>query len=153
MRVENKCEGVTNEESSIKNENEKKKNYLRQYRKHKRKINRIEAEIEEIRSMKMYPSMNNNGMPHGYGQRDMSDYAVELLKKEDKVYQEGIEQVKIYNDISFRINQLEDENEKDVLFYRYIKGYEWWEVAKAMGYSERRIYEIHGDALKKLKIP
>lgn len=140
------------EDNNVKNENDRKKRYLRGYRKHGKKIKRIEAEIEEIRSMKMYPSMNNDGMPHGTGQSDLSGYAAELREKEDQLYYEGVEQVKTYNDISYRIKQLEDENERDVLFYRYIKGYEWWEVAKAMDYSERRIYEIHGEALKKLKI-
>ena len=44
-------------------ENEKKKEYLRQYRIHVRRIHRINAEIAELRSMKISPSMNNDGMP------------------------------------------------------------------------------------------
>lgn len=140
------------EENNVRNENDRKKAYLRQYKKHGRKINRIEAEIEEIRSMKLYPSLNNDGMPHGSGQSDLSGYAAELQEKEDELYQEGIEQVKTYNDISHRIKLLENEDERDVLFYRYIKGMEWWEVAKAMNYCESWIYELHGNALKNLKI-
>lgn len=140
------------ENKNIKNENEKKKKYLRSYRKHGRKIKRIEAEIEEIRSMKMYPSMNNDGMPHGSGQSDLSAYAAELNVKEDELYHEGVEQVQTYNDISQRIKSMEDEDERDVLFYRYIKGLEWWEIARAMDYSERWVYELHGKALKNLNI-
>lgn len=49
-------------------ENEKKKEYLRQYRIHVRRIHRINAEIAELRSMKISPSMNNDGMPHGSSQ-------------------------------------------------------------------------------------
>ncbi len=56
----------------MKTENDKKKDYLRKYRRHGRKISRIESEIEEIRSMKLYPSMNNDGMPHGSNQKDLS---------------------------------------------------------------------------------
>ncbi|MCI6121500.1 MAG: DUF1492 domain-containing protein [Lachnospiraceae bacterium] len=140
------------EENNARNENDKKKRYLREYRKHGKKIKRIDAEIEEIRSMKMYPSLNNDGMPHGSGGGDLSAYAAELQEKEDELYREGVEQVKTYNDISFRIKQLEDEDERDVLFYRYIKGMEWWEIARTMDYSERWIYELHGRALEKLKI-
>lgn len=140
------------EENTVKNENDQKKNYLRGYRRHGKKIKRIEAEIEEIRSMKMYPSMNNDGMPRGSGHGDLSEYAAELQEKEEELYEEGVEQVKTYRDISFRIKQLEDEDERDVLFYRYIKGMEWWEVAKAMNYCESWIYELHGRALKNLKI-
>ena len=140
------------EENHIKNENDQKKNYLRGYRRHGRKIKRIEAEIEEIRSMKMYPSSNNDGMPRGSGGGDMSGYAAELIEKEDDLYNEGVEQVKKYNDISGRINKLENEDERDVLFYRYIKGMEWWEIARDMDYSERWIYELHGRALENLDI-
>lgn len=139
-------------ENSIKNENEKKKDYLRGYRKHGKRIKRIELEIEEIRNMKMYPSMNNDGMPHGSGQSDLSKYAAELREKEDNLYYEGVEQVKTYNDISSKIKLLEDEDERDVLFYRYIKGLRFWEIAQIMGYSEDWIYKLHGKALWHLKI-
>lgn len=136
----------------MKTENEKKKEYLRKYRRHGRKISRIESEIEEIRSMKLYPSINNDGMPHGSDQKDMSDYAAELIEKEERLYQEGVEQIKSYKNITCKINQLEDENERDVLYYRYIKDKNWWEIAKMMGYSERWITELHGRALAHLKI-
>lgn len=66
------------EENNVKNENEQKKAYLRGYRKHGKRIKRIESEIEEIRSMKMYPSMNNDRMPHGSGQGDMTGFTLEV---------------------------------------------------------------------------
>ena len=121
------------EENNVKNENDRKKTYLRAYRKHGKRIKRIESEIEEIRNMKMYPSSNNDGMPHGS-------------------YQEGVKQVQTYKDIEYRINKLEDQDERDVMFYRYIKGFEWWQIAQLMEYSESWIYELHGRALKKIQI-
>lgn len=141
------------EDKSVKNENFRKKTYLRGYRKHSKKIKRIEAEIEEIREMKLYPSMKADGMPHGSGGTgDLSGWAAKLQEKEDALYNEGVEQIKTYKDIEYKISQLENEDERDVLFYRYIKGLEWWEVALNMGYSESWIYELHGSALKKLNI-
>lgn len=137
----------------VKTENEKKKKYLRGYRRHGKRIKRIEAEIEEIRSMKMYPSIKSDGMPQTSGSTgDLSSYAAELLEKEDELYHEGVEQVKTYKDISYKIKQLEDEDERDVLFYRYIKGMEFWEIARDMNYSESWIHELHGRALKKIQI-
>lgn len=139
--------------NDVKNVNIRKKIYLRGYRKHSKRIKRIEAEIAEIRGMKLYPSMKSDGMPRGSGGTgDLSGWAAKLQEKEDELYREGIEQVKIYNDISFRINQLGSEDERDVLFYRYIKGLEWWQIAQTMDYSESWIYELHGSALKKLSI-
>ena len=108
------------EENNVKNENERKKEYLRGYRKHGKRIKRIELEIEEIRSMKMYPSMSNDGMPRGSNQSDLSSYAAALQEKEDELYREGVEQVKLYKDIGHRIDKLDNENERDVMFYRYI---------------------------------
>ena len=119
------------EENNVKNENNRKKEYLRGYRKHGKRIKRIELEIEEIRSMKMYPSMSNDGMPHGSNQSDLSSYAAELQEKEDELYLEGIRQVQTYNDIEHRINKLENQDERDVMFYKYIKGFEWWKTVRA----------------------
>ena len=138
---------------NIKQLNEKKKTYLRQYRRHSRKIKMIEAEIEEIRSMKMYPSQSNDGMPKGTNQSDLSSYAAELTEKEDELYEKGVEQVMIYKDIEQRIKSIDDEDEREVLFYRYIKGKSFWEIAQLMDYSESWIHELHGKALKKLEIP
>lgn len=141
------------EDTSVKNENFRKKTYLWGYRKHSKKIKRIEAEIEEIRGMKLYPSVNSDGMPHGSGGTgDLSGWAAKLQEKEEELYGEGVEQVKEYNRISHRINQLDNEDERDVLFYRYIKGMEFWDIANAMGFSERHIYRLHGDALVHLNI-
>lgn len=140
------------EENNVKNENDRKKTYLRAYRKHGKRIKRIESEIEEIRNMKMYPSSNNDGMPHGSNQSDLSSYAADLLEREDELYQEGIKQVQTYKDIEYRINKLENEDENDVMFYRYIKGYDFWEIAQLLDYSERWIYKLHRRALKKIRI-
>lgn len=140
------------EENNIKNENNRKKEYLRGYRKHVKRINRIEAEIEEIRNMKMYPSMNNDGMPHGSAQNDLSSYAAILHDREEELYQEGVKQVQTYKDIAYKIGKIDDQDERDVLFYRYIKGFDWWKIAQIMDYSERWIYDLHGRALKKIKI-
>ena len=140
------------EENNMKNENNRKKTYLRAYRKHGKRIKRIESEIEEIRNMKMYPSSINNGMPHGSNQSDLSSYAVALLEREDELYQEGVKQVQTYKDIEYRINKLENQDERDVMFYKYIKGFTWWQIAQLMEYSESWIYELHGRALKNIQI-
>lgn len=137
--------------NSIKEENEKKKKYLRQYKKHGRKIKCIEAEIEALRSMKLYPSKGIDGMPHSHNNSDLSKYAAELEEKENELYLEGVEQVKSYKEISAAIKELEEEDERDVMTLRYIAGMDWWKIAKEMDCSERWVYELHGKALEKLQ--
>ncbi len=134
-------------------DNEMKKEYLREYRKHVRRLGRIEAELGELRAMKTAISVNNDGMPHGSRQSDMSGYAAELDRLERSLLEERRKRVSAYKDIVGRIKRLHSENELDVLFYRYIKGLEWWEIAEKMGYSERQIHRYHGNALAHISVP
>ena len=134
-------------------ENEMKKEYLRGYRQHVRRLGRIESELDELRAMKTAISINNDGMPHGSGQSDMSCYAAELDMLERSLLEERRKRVAAYKDIVKRIKGLRSENELDVLFYRYIKGLEWWEIAMKMGYSERQIHRYHGKALAHITVP
>ncbi len=133
--------------------NEEKKEYLKQYQKHVRRIYRINSEIAELRSMKISPSVVNDGMPHGSNQSDMSGYAAELDRMIRELIEERYKRIKAYQEIVSSIKRLKSENEKDVLFYRYIRGLDWWEIAEKMRYGERHIYKIHGKALTNFMIP
>ena len=137
----------------IMTENEKKKEYLRGYGNHVRRIARIESELTELRAMRALISVNNDGMPHGSGQSDLSGYFSELDELERKLIDERYRRIMTYKDIARRIKSLRSENEKDVMFYRYIKGLDWWEIADKMGYSERHITRIHGRALVHFELP
>lgn len=143
------------EGKTIETENERKKEYLRSYLVHVRRIRRINAEIEELRTMKMNPSAkDNDGMPRGgSGQGDLSDYAADLDEMIQELINERYWRIKTYQQIARQIKKLRSENEKDVLFYRYIKGLDWWEIAEQMKYSERWIYKLHGKALAHFELP
>lgn len=141
------------EEKRESSENDLKKEYLRKYRTHVRRIHRINAEIAELRSMKISPSLNNDGMPHGSSQSDLSGYAAELDRMVQELIDERYCRIKDYQEIVGRIKKLKSENEKDVLFYRYIRGMDWWEIAEKMKFSERQIFRIHGKALANFQIP
>ena len=134
------------EEKRESSENDLKKEYLRKYRTHVRRIHRINAEISELRSMKLSPSLNNDGMPHGSSQSDLSGYAAELDSMVQELIDERYCRIKDYQEIVGRIKKLKSENEKDVLFYRYIRGMDWWEIAEKMKFSEGQIFRIHGKA-------
>lgn len=133
-------------------ENEKKKEYLKKYRGHVRRINRIEEELAELRSMKTAISINNDGMPHGNRKSDLSDYASNLDELERNLLEERVLRISAYKSIIAQIKRLKSEIEKDVLFYRYIRALNWWEIAEKMKYSERQVLRIHGKALANLKI-
>ena len=134
---------------------DREKEYLRSYRSHVRRIHRINAEIAELREMKLHPSMKpDDGMPHGSGdQGDLSGYAAELDEMIRELIHERYLRIKTYQAIARQIKRMKSRNESDVLFYRYIKGLDWWEIAEKMGYSERWIYKLHGKALVHFELP
>ncbi len=142
-------------EEKMVSENNKKKEYLRSYRYHVRRIYRINAEIAELREMKLHPSMKpDDGMPHGSGgQGDLSGYAAELDEMINELIKERHLRIKTYQAIVRQIKRMKSRNESDVLFYRYIKGLDWWEIAEKMKFSERQIYRIHGNALAHFELP
>lgn len=134
-------------------ENDRKKEYLREYRASVRRVTRIEEELKEVREMKASISIIYDDMPHGSGQSDLSDYASELDKLERDLVSERYRRVMLYKDISSRIKSLKSKNENDVMFYRYIKGLDWWEIADTMNYTERWVYKLHGKALFHFELP
>lgn len=146
---------VENIEEKTVSENDKKKKYLRSYRHHVMRIHRINAEIAELREMKLHPSMKpDDGMPHGSGgQGDLSGYAAELDEMIRELIHERYLRIKTYQAIARQIKHMKSRNESDVLFYRYISGLGWWEIADKMGFSERQIFRIHGKALAHFEIP
>lgn len=143
------------EEKTVLSDNDQKKEFLRSYRQHIRRIHRINAEIAELREMKLHPSMKpDDGMPHGSGgQGDLSTYAAQLDDMVRELQQERYLRIKTYQAIVRQIKRMKSQNESDVLFYRYIKRLDWWEIAEKMDYSERWIYKLHGNALAHFEFP
>lgn len=133
----------------IREENDKKKEYLWGYQKAKQQVQRIEEELLELRLNKWYPSAIQDGMPHGYGSGggDLSGYVSRVDELERKIRKERYKRIRKFKEIRDRIERLEDENEKDVLVYRYIRGMKWEEIAVKMGYTCRNVMKIHGKAL------
>lgn len=137
----------------IKEENDRKKEYLHQYKESVRRLNRIQDKLDEIKNMRMSISINSDGMPHGSGQSDLSGYAAELDMLERDLEKEMYSRIKLYDEISGQIKNVKNKSEQDVLYYRYIKGLSWWEIAEKMNYSERWIHKLHGKALVHFEFP
>lgn len=136
-------------------ENIKKKEYLEQYRKAIRQMERSELRINEIRMNKMLPSLVLDGLPHGSTQSDMSSYAVKLEEETQKYLRDRYRRVKLCAEIMNRIEQMDDEDEKDILTYRYIRLMQWSgtkSISEKMGISVREVHRLHGRALSHFEI-
>ncbi len=93
-------------------------------------------------------------MPHGSGnQKDLSDELARIDSLEKKLEKEKSKCIESYISIENQIKTVKNEDENDVLFYRYVKGLRWWEIAEKMDYTEQWIHKLHGRALGHLNIP
>ncbi len=131
---------------------EKKKEYLRGYEKAIRRVKRCETRIDAIRMNKMHPSLILDGLPHGSVQSDLSSYAAKLDEEEQKYLKTIKQEEELRAEITDKIEKLEDEDEKDVLLYRYIALMKWEDVATKMGFSRQHTHKIHARALKNFKM-
>lgn len=139
-------------EITIQEENEQKKEYLKSYRRAIKREQDILDEIQRLRLDKMFPSVLNDGMPHGSNHSDLSDYAAILDEQIELLKEERLEKVRCYQKIERQIRQMENEDEQEVLRLRYILGMKWEEVAVKMDYSWKQTHRIHSSALQNFKM-
>ncbi len=134
---------------------ERKKEYLKQYGDAVRQMARSELVINEIRMNKMHPGLVLDGSPRGSAQSDLSAYAVKLEEETEKYLKARYQRIRLCTEIRDRIEALEDEGEKDILTYRYIKLMRWGgsgSISEKMKISVREVHRLHGRALEHLKI-
>ena len=131
---------------------ERKKEYLKGYEKAVRQMERSELRIKEMRLNRIYPSVVNDGMPHASSQADLSGYAALLGQEEERYMRYRYQRIKKCKEITDQIEKLSDEDEKDVLMYRYIRLLKWEDIAVKMGFSWQYTHRIHAKALKNFKM-
>ncbi|MGE9889985.1 DUF1492 domain-containing protein [Mediterraneibacter faecis] len=135
-----------------KEENEKKKEYLRRYHAAELAEREIREEIDDLRMNKMFPALIQDGMPHGSSCMDLSEYAAQLDELLTELKDQMEQRIRIQREITRKIETMQDETEKTVLRLRYIHWMRWEQIADRMGYSIRNITKIHGKALAHFEI-
>lgn len=133
-------------------ENEEKKKYLKGYIYCKRREKQLAQQIEELRDQKMFPSVNNDGMPRGSGISDLSGYVAQLDDLISQLEHEREMAVRRYKEIREQIHTMQDETEKEILERRYLMCETWEKIAVSMNYNYRWVLRIHGRALNNFKI-
>ena len=133
-------------------ENDEKKWYLKGYERAIREMKRSEERIREMRMNRICPSVIADGMPHASGGSDLSGYAARLDEEERKYRKARYLRIKRCQEISDKIEYLADEDEKDVLFYRYIKLLKWEDICIKLNHSWQHVHRIHSKALNNFKM-
>lgn len=140
-------------EQAVREENNRKKEYLRKYLEAKRMQEVLEREIDELRLDRMIPgSQAQDGMPHGSGGGDLSGYVARLDELDQKLRAQMYKKIQIRAEITEKIDAMSDETESLLLRLRYIHGLKWEEVAAKMDYSWKQIHRLHSKALNNFKM-
>ena len=85
---------------------------------------------------------------HGTDKKDLSDYAVKVDEIEQELVAARYSRICAFQEVQKRIEAMEDEREKDLLTYRYIRGMKWEKICTEMKHSWQHIHRIHAKALK-----
>ena len=133
-------------------ENEKKKLFLKSYLRDKQAVIRIEEQLAELRASKISPSLISDGMPHGTSLSDLSDYEAKVDELKRKLMKKRYKCLQSFRKVQNAIEAMEEESEKELLTYRYLRGMKWEEIAVKMGYSWKHMHRIHARAIDNLKM-
>ena len=126
------------------------KEYLLQYQHIQREIEDIDRRMAQVRLKYAAPSaINYSDMPKAHNSNhDLSDYVAKMDELTDYMISKYTRLRGIEIDIYMRVDRMENQQERELLRYRYIDGMTWTQVADAMLTTERNVYFIHGRALK-----
>lgn len=83
---------------------------------------------------------------------DLSDYMAKIDELERKLIRQRRKKVQIRTEIRERIEELDNEKEKDVLTKRYIDCEGWNRICDETGYRWTQVHRNHSEALKKFKM-
>lgn len=133
-------------------EDDRKKEYLKSYHAAELAEKEICEEIDKLRLDKMFPALIQDGMPHGSSCMDLSEYAAQLDEQLTELKNQMEQRIKIRREITQKIEKMEDETEKTVLRLRYIHWLRWEQIAERMGYSQEHAQRIHKKALRNFKM-
>lgn len=136
----------------IMTEIEEKKEYLRGYERAVRQTERINEIINEMQSNGIITGIKYDGMPHAHNDSDLSDCVVKKDMEITRYIKARNRRIKLCEEISEKIERMDNEDEKDVLTYRYIKLMKWEDICAKINRSWKQTHRIHARALNNFKI-
>lgn len=134
-------------------ENAEKIKYLSRYIPLSGRINRMLEEQYRWKCLAMKVTPNLSLTPGGGEGGSPIERPMEKVEElEEKIKQAVGELIEIRKEIETVLGQLEDENLRRLMEYRYIDGLTWEQVAEKMHYSWRHTCRLHGEALAKINM-
>ena len=118
----------------------------------KRLLQEKEEDLEELITKATKITTELNDMPKGSPeiQDRMAQLASQIVDLKNKKYDQIIKMYKTKEAIEGKIDKLEQPY-KNILYFKYIKGFGLTKVANEIGYNYKWTCELHGHALAKYK--
>jgi DNA-directed RNA polymerase specialized sigma subunit len=82
----------------------------------------------------------------------MEDIVVKMLDLESEINADIDSLLTLKQDITAAIKSAASPDHKILLELRYLAFKPWGEIASAMNYSKQRVFQIHSDALKNIRV-
>ena len=130
-------------------ENEQKIRYLSRYRRLNARIDRLLEEQSRWRELavKITPTLSQAPGGGGGSGSPIERLMDKVLEIDEEINREIDELQIVRQEIRAALNQLEDENLKLLMEYRYIDGLTWEQIAIKMHYGFQWVCKLHGRAL------
>lgn len=130
------------------------KEYLQQAYRIDRKIRLDSEKLAAARSAlygktARYDSDGSKPVPCGNGTESAVLLVMEL---EERLTKEIDELTEKRREIELAVGAVPDEVQREVLTRRYLLYQKWEVIAREMGYTKRRIFQIQGNALKNISL-
>ena len=127
------------------------KDYLRQIYRLDRRIELDRRKIEKLRAVLDYKPPSG-GSGSGSSADRIPDTLAKIMEYEEQAERLKKIYIEIYETAEQAVKAVEDPVLREVLERRYLLYQKWEEIAEAMHYTPRRIYQLHGRALQKISL-
>ena len=126
------------------------KMYLQQVKLCDIHIRRLTEDLERTRDMttQITARLDVTPVSGSHEQDKLGDAVAKIIDLEKDITDAIEEYVSIKNDVIKTLGKVEDANQLNVLYNRYVLGRTWEEIAYEMNYSYYGICKLHGKALQ-----
>lgn len=113
-------------------------------------IDQITKELQRWQDLATRISPSYSDMPHGGGSDKVQTAAVEVAELTDKLNRKLHQAIMVQENIKKLLESLDDIKLRQLMFYRYINGMRWEEIAVRMDFNYRWVLRLHRKALNQI---
>lgn len=130
---------------------EEKKTWLWRYRSAKRFERLRLDELATLEAEAIHTTQRYSAMPGGGGDGQALPRAVERIEEARQAYKAQCEEsARIREEITFALQQLDDETEFNILYRRYLCGDKWERIADRLHLTVSWVFRLHKKAVQHL---